>query len=395
VVDSKGMDFSPDPDEELIREAVRSVCGRFDDVYWSERDAKHEFPWEFYAAMADGGWVGIAIPEAYGGGGRGINEASLVLEEVAASGAAMNGCSAVHLSIFGMHPVVLHGSEEMRLRYLPRVAKGDLHIAFGVTEPDAGTDTPSIKTRAYREPDGSYRIRGRKVWTSKALEAERVLLLCRTTPLEECAKRTDGMTLFLAALRDPAVTITPIPKTGRNAVASCEVVYDDLRVEEADRVGEEGRGFWYLVDGLNAERILIASEALGVGRAALRRAVAYAKERIVFGRPIGQNQAVAFPLAEIHARLRAAEMMIRRAAWLLDRRMPCGEEANLAKYLAAEAGFAAADHAVQVHGGFGYAEEYHVARYWREARLMKIAPITQELVLAYVSEHVLGLPRSY
>ena len=389
------MDFTPDPDEELIREAVRAVCARFDDVYWSERDARHEFPWEFYAAMADGGWVGIAIPESYGGGGRGINEASIVLEEVAASGAAMNGCSAVHLSIFGMHPVVLHGSEEMRRKYLPRVAKGDLHVAFGVTEPDAGTDTPSIKTRAHRQPDGSYRIRGRKVWTSKALEAERVLLLCRTTPLEECAKRTDGMTLFLADLKDPAVTITPIPKAGRNAVASCEVVYDDLRVEEADRVGEEGRGFWYLVDGLNAERVLIASEALGVGRAALRRAVAYAKERIVFNRPIGQNQAVAFPLAEIHARLRAAEMMIRRAAWLLDRRMPCGEEANLAKYLAAEAGFAAADHAVQVHGGFGYAEEYHVARYWREARLMKIAPITQELVLAYVSEHVLGLPRSY
>jgi acyl-CoA dehydrogenase len=389
------MDFTPDPDEELIRDAVRAVCARFDDVYWSERDARHEFPWAFYGAMADGGWVGIAIPEAYGGGGRGINEASVVLEEVAASGAAMNGCSAVHLSIFGMHPVVLHGSEEMRRAYLPRVANGDLHVAFGVTEPDAGTDTPSIKTRALREPDGSYRIRGRKVWTSKALEAERVLLLCRTTPLEECAKRTDGMTLFLAPLRDPAVTITPIPKAGRNAVASCEVVYDDLRVEEADRVGEEGRGFRYLVDGLNAERILIASEALGIGKVALRRAVAYAKERIVFGRPIGQNQAVAFPLAEIHARLRAAEGMIRRAAWMLDRRMPCGEEANLAKYLAAEAGFAAADHAVQVHGGFGYAEEYHVARYWREARLMKIAPITQELVLAYVSEHVLGLPRSY
>jgi acyl-CoA dehydrogenase len=389
------VDFTPDPDEELIRETVRGVCARFDDAYWSERDARHEFPWAFYGAMADGGWVGIAIPEAYGGGGRGINEASVVLEEVAASGAAMNGCSAVHLSIFGMHPVVLHGSEEMRRAYLPRVANGDLHVAFGVTEPDAGTDTPSIKTRALREPDGSYRIRGRKVWTSKALEAERVLLLCRTTPLEECAKRTDGMTLFLAPLRDPAVTITPIPKAGRNAVASCEVVYDDLRVEEADRVGEEGRGFRYLVDGLNAERILIASEALGIGKVALRRAVAYAKERVVFGRPIGQNQAVAFPLAEIHARLRAAEGMIRRAAWMLDRRMPCGEEANLAKYLAAEAGFAAADHAVQVHGGFGYAEEYHVARYWREARLMKIAPITQELVLAYVSEHVLGLPRSY
>jgi acyl-CoA dehydrogenase len=389
------VDFTPDPDEELIRDAVRATCARFDDAYWAECDAAHRFPWEFYAAMADGGWIGIAIPEAYGGGGRGINEASIVLEEVAASGAAMNGCSAVHLSIFGMHPVVLHASEDMRRRYLPRVAKGDLHVAFGVTEPDAGTDTTAIRTRAVRAADGSYRIRGRKVWTSKALEAERVLLLCRTTPLEECARRTDGMTLFLADLKDAAVTVTPIPKAGRNAVASCEVVYDDLRVEEGDRVGEEGRGFWYLVDGLNAERILIAAEALGVGRAALRRAVAYARERVVFGRPIGQNKAVALPMAEIHARLRAAELVIRRAAWLLDRRMPCGEEANLAKYLAAEAGFAAADQAVQVHGGFGYAEEYHVARYWREARLMKIAPITQELVLAYVSEHVLGLPRSY
>jgi len=389
------MDFHPSEDHEAIREGIRRICADFPDEYWAERDEAHEFPWDFYRALADGGWVGIAIPERYGGGGRGISEASLVLEEVAASGAAMNGCSALHLSIFGMHPVVLHGSEEMRRRYLPRVAKGDLHVAFGVTEPDAGSDTPSIKTRAIRQPDGSYRIRGRKVWTSKALEAERVLLLCRTTPLPECAKRTDGMTLFLARLKDPAVTITPIPKTGRNAVASCEVVYDDLLVEEADRVGDEGRGFRYLVDGLNAERILIASEALGIGRAAFRRAVAYAKERVVFGRPIGRNQAVAFPLAEIHARMRAAEMMIRRAAWLLDRRLPCGEEANLAKYLAAEAGFAAADHAVQVHGGFGYAEEYHVARYWREARLMKIAPITQELVLAYVSEHVLGLPRSY
>ena len=388
------MDFAPDPDEELIRDAVRSVCSNFDDTYWAERDASHEFPWDFYRAMADGGWIGIAIPERYGGGGRGINEASIILEEVAASGAAMNGCSAIHLSIFGMHPIVLHGTEEMRARYLPQVAKGDLHVAFGVTEPDAGLDTPSITTRAFREVAG-YRIRGRKVWTTKALEAERVLLLTRTTPIEQCTKRTDGMTLFLVDLNDPNVSITPIPKAGRNAVASCETVYDDVIVPEEDRVGDEGQGFRYLVDGLNAERVLIASEALGTGRAALRRGVQYAKERHVFGRYIGKNQAVAFPLAESHAKLRAAEMMIRRAAWMLDQRMPCGEEANLAKFLAAEAGFMAADHAMQVHGGFGYAEEYHVARYWREARLMKIAPITQELVLAYVAEHVLGLPRSY
>jgi acyl-CoA dehydrogenase len=383
-----------DSDEQLIRDGVRAVCSKFDDVYWSERDARHEFPWEFYRAMADGGWIGIAIPEEYGGGGRGIHEASLVLEEVAASGAAMNGASSVHLSIFGMHPVVLHGSEEMRRRYLPRVASGDLHVAFGVTEPDAGTDTTNISTRAVRDGD-SYRIRGRKVWTSKALEAEKVLLLCRTTPLDECARRSDGMTLFLADLRHPAVAIQPIPKAGRNAVASCEVVYDDLVVPAEDRVGVEGRGFYHLLDGLNAERILIASEALGTGRAALRRAVAYARDRVVFGRPIGQNQAVAFPLADAHARLAAAELVIRKAARLLDQRLPCGEEANIAKYLAAEAGFAAADHAVQVHGGFGYAEEYHVARYWREARLLKIAPVPQELILAYLSQHVLGLPRTY
>ena len=388
------MDFAPDSDLDLIRDGVRATIAPFDDVYWSDCDARHEFPWDFYAALAKGGWIGIAIPEEYGGGGRGILEASVVLEEIAASGAAMNGASAVHLSIFGMHPVVLHGTETMRQEYLPRVASGDLHVAFGVTEADAGTDTPSIRTAAVRHGD-VYRIRGAKVWTSKALEAERVLLLCRTTPADQVARRTDGMTLFLANLRDPAVSIRPISKAGRNAVASCEVTYDDLEVPTSDRVGEEGRGFYYLLDGLNAERILIAAEAIGTGRAALRRAVAYAKERVVFGRPIGQNQGIAFPLAEAHARLAAAELMTRKAAWLLDRRLPCAEESNLAKFLAAEAGFAAADRAMQTHGGFGYAEEYHVARYWREARLMKIAPLPQELLLAYVAQHVLGLPRSY
>lgn len=388
------MDFSPDPDLELVREAIAQICAKFDDTYWAERDAKHEFPWEFYAALAEGGWIGIAIPEAYGGGGRGILEAAVILNEVAASGAAMNGCSAIHLSIFGMHSVVLHGSEEMKQKYLPRVARGELHVAFGVTEPDAGTDTLKIRTKAVRDGD-VYRVRGRKVWTSKALESEKVLLLVRTTPVEECQPRTDGLTLLLADLKDPAVRIDPIPKAGRNAVASCETVYDDLVVPVEDRVGEEGKGFYYLLDNLNAERVLIASEAVGIGRAALRRAVQYANERVVYDRPIGQNQGVAFPLADAHARLRAAELITMRAAWLLDQRLPCGEEANLAKYLASEAGFLAADCAMQTHGGFGYAEEYHVARYWREARLMKIAPIPQELVLAYIAQHVLGLPRSY
>jgi len=378
----------------LIREAVQQVCAQFDDGYWSRCDQEHRFPREFYDAMAAGGWIGIAIPEAYGGGGRGVTEAATVLEEVAASGACMNGASAIHLSIFGMHPVVLHGSEEMKRTYLPKVADGSLHVAFGVTEPDAGTDTTKITTRAVRDGD-VYRITGRKVWTTKALEADRILLLTRTTPLEEVDKPTQGMTLFLVDRHAPGVSAAAIPKLGRNAVASCETTYDDVVVPVSDRVGEEGRGFAYLLDGLNAERILIAAEALGIGRAALRAAVRYANDRVVFDRPIGKNQGIAFPLAQAHAQLRAAELMTREAATLIDAGEPCGEEANLAKYLAAEAGFFAADRAVQTHGGFGYATEYHVERYFREARLPRIAPISQELILAYVAEHVLRLPRSH
>jgi acyl-CoA dehydrogenase len=392
------MDFAEHEDHRAIRSAVRDLCRRFGDDYWLRLDAAHEFPWEFYGELARGGWIGIAIPEAYGGGGQGITEASLVLEEVAASGAAMNGCSAIHLSIFGMHPVVLHGSEELKRRYLPRVAAGELHVAFGVTEPDAGLDTTSISTRAVRAENGPgehYVVRGRKVWTSKALESDKVLLLTRTTPKAECGRHTDGLTLLLADLKDPAVRITPIRKMGRNAVASCEVVYDGLRVAVADRVGEEGKGFRYLLDGLNAERVLIAAEALGIGRAALRRAVEYANQRVVFGRPIGQNQGIAFPLAEAHARLRAAELAIREASWRIDQRLPAGEQANIAKFLAADAAFQAADRAVQTHGGFGYASEYHVERYFREARLQRLAPVPQEMVLNYLAEHVLGLPRSY
>ena len=306
----------------------------------------------------------------------------------------MNGASSIHLSIFGMHPVVKYGSEDMKQKYLPRVAAGDLHVAFGVTEPDAGTDTTSIKTAARLDGD-HYLVKGRKVWTTKALDSERVLLLVRTESKDAVAKRTEGMTLLLAELQRPEVTISPIDKVGRNAVASCEVVYDDLPVHQTDRVGEEGKGFRYLLDGLNAERILVAAEALGIGRAAMRRAVGYAKEREIFGRSIGQNQGVSFPLGEAQMRLDAAELMIRKASWLLDNGEPCGAEANMAKWLAADAAFQAADQAVQTHGGFGYAREFHVERYWREARLMRIAPISQEMILNYVTEHVLELPRSY
>jgi len=388
------MDFTPNEDHEAIREAVRRICADFPDEYWYKKDADHEFPWDFYEKMADGGWVGLAIPEEFGGGGQGITEASIVLEEVAASGAAMNGCSAIHLSIFGMEPVRKYGSPELAAEVLPRVASGELHVAFGVTEPDAGTDTTQIKTRAVRDGD-EYVINGAKVWTTKAPYCEMCLLLVRTTPIEEVEGRTDGISLFLVDLQDPAVDITPIPKVGRNAVVSCEVRYDNLRVPASRLIGDEGKGFRYILDGLNPERVLIASEALGIGRASIRRASDYAKERIIFNRPIGQNQGIAFPLAEAHMKLKAAELIIREASWRYDNDLPCAEAANTAKYLASEAGFFAADRAMQTHGGFGYASEYHVERYWREARLMKIAPVSQEMVLNFISNKILGLPRSY
>lgn len=387
-------DFSETEEHRLIRESVIKLCGNYPDEYWEKQDREHEFPWQFFDDMAAAGWIGIAMPEQYGGAGKGIQEAAIVLEEVAASGAAMNGATPLHLSIFGMHPVVKHGTDSMREKYLPQVASGKMHVAFGVTEPNAGSDTTSIETSARLVGD-KYLVKGRKVWTTKALESERVLLLTRTTPRDKVAKKTDGMTLLFAELQKPEVSISPIAKLGRNAVRTCEVVYDDLEVSVEDRVGEEGKGFRYLLDGLNAERILIAAEALGIGRAALRRAVQYANERVVFDRPIGKNQGIAFPLAEAATRLDAAELMIKKAAWMIDNDLPCAKEANMAKWLAAEAGFFAADAAVQTHGGFGYAREYHVERYWREARLMKLAPISQEMILNFVSEHVLGLPRSY
>lgn len=388
------MEFAVSEGHAEIRDAVRRICRTFPDEYWRACDEEHRFPSDFYEAMAKGGWVGIAIPEEYGGGGRGITEASIILEEVAASGAAMNGCSALHLSIFGMNPVVKHGSEEMRAKYLPRVATGDLHVAFGVTEPDSGTDTSAIRTFAMRDGD-HYVVRGQKVWTSKAQDCEKVLLLVRTARPEASASRMDGLTLLLADLQSPNVNIRPIPKAGRNAVASCEVRYDDHIVPVTDRVGAEGKGFRYLLDGLNPERILVAAEALGIGKAAVRRAVEYASERKVFGRPIGANQGIAFPLAEGYTRLHAAELAIREASWRYDMGMSCGEQANIAKWLAADAGYFSADQAVQTHGGYGYAKEFDVERYWRESRLMKIAPVSQEMIMNYVAEHVLGLPRSY
>ncbi len=388
------MHFDLTPDQQAIIDAVDAITRKFPDQYWMEKDRAHEFPWEFYREFAEAGFLGMIIPEEYGGSGLGLTEACLALQRVSQSGAAHAGVTSVHISIFGITPVVKFGSEAMRQKYLPPLVAGDLHICFGVTEPDAGTDTTRITTRAVRDGD-DYLISGKKVWTSKAQESSKVLILTRTTPIEQCKKKTEGMTLFLADLDPASVTIRPIPKMGREAISSCEVFYDNLRVPASDMVGEEGRGFHYLLDGLNAERIVVAFEAIGLGRRALERAINYANERVVFGRPIGKNQGVQFPLADSHAKLEAAQLLADRAVWLYDNGQPCGDEANMAKLLATEAAFEAADRAVQTHGGYGYAAEYHVERYFREARVWRITPLAQNFILAYIAEKILGLPRSY
>ncbi len=388
------MDFAPNTLHADMRDAVRALCSDFGDEYWAERDRSQEFPWEFYNAVAKGGWLGLTVPEQYGGGGQGVTEAAVIEQEIAASGAGMNGCSSVHIGIFGFEPIIKHGSEQLKQRFLPRLATGDLHVSFAVTEPDAGTDTTNISTFA-RKVDGGWSITGKKVWITKAQEAERLLILCRTTPRDEAAKRTAGMTLFFAPLDHDRITVRKIGKMGRNAVDTNELFIDELFVPDSDVVGEVDHGFRAILAGLNAERVIAANAAIGIGRAALRRATGYAGERTVFGRPIGQNQGIAFPLAQARIQLDAAEVMCDKAAWLIDNDQPAGKEANEGKYLAAEAGFAAADAALSAHGGYGYSQEYHVERYFREARLMRIAPISQEMVLNYTAEHVLGLPRSY
>ncbi|MGX7729224.1 acyl-CoA dehydrogenase family protein [Rhodococcus sp. 2H158] len=388
------MHFELTPEQQELRAGARELARSFSDEYWAERDEKGEFPWEFYETFAKSGWLGIAIPEQYGGGGLGIFEASLLLEEIAASGAGMNGCSTMHLTIFGLNTIVKHGSEELRQQILPAAADGSLHVCFGVTEPNAGTDTTRISTFAKRV-DGGYILNGRKVWITKAGDSQKMVLIARTTKREQVQRATDGMSLFLIDIDPQHVHLNAIPKMGRNAVSSYEVFIDDYFVPDSARIGEEGQGFKYLLDGLNPERILLAHEALGIGRAALEKAVQYAKDRVVFDRPIGQNQGIAFPLAEAVTRLDAAELMARNAAWRYDQGLPCGREANMAKWLCADAGFTTADQAIQTHGGMGYAREYHVERYFRESRILRLAPVSQEMVMNYVSNHVLGLPKSY
>lgn len=354
---SGGMNFELTEDQQLIRSSVAELAAKFDDHYWMAKDQAHEFPQEFYDAIAGGGWLGMTIPEQYGGHGLGITEATILAEEVARSGGGMNAASAIHMSIFGMQPVVVFGSDEMKAETLPRIVDGDLHVCFGVTEPGAGLDTSRITTFARRDgdhPDADYVVNGRKVWISKALESEKILLLTRTESREDVEKRggkpTEGLSLFLTDLDRDHVDIRPINKMGRNAVSSNELFIDDLRVPVEHRIGEEGKGFGYILHGLNPERMLIAAEALGIGRVALDRAVKYANDRVVFDRPIGMNQGIQFPLADSLARLDAAELVLRKATWLYDNGKPCGREANMAKYLCADAGFAAADRALQTHG---------------------------------------------
>jgi len=388
------MDFSLSPEQESIRESIAKICEDFDDAYWLDRDATGAFPVELHKALADGGWLGIAMPEEYGGSGLGITEGAIMMQTIAESGAAMSGASAVHMNIFGPHPVARLGTDEQKARMLPPLIKGEEKACFGVTEPDAGLDTTRLKTRAERDGN-KYIVNGMKIWTSTAQVADKILLIARTTPMEKTKRPIDGLSLFYTDMNPAHVEVREIHKMGRKAVDSNQVFFDGLPVPVEDRIGEEGKGFYYLLHGLNPERVLIAAEAVGTGRVALKRAAQYAKERIVFDRPIGKNQAIQHPLAESWAELEAANLMAFKAATLYDSDQECGAFANGAKYLAAEAGFEACTRAVMTHGGMGYAKEFHVERYLREIMIPRIAPVSPPLVLSYIAERVLGLPKSY
>ncbi len=388
------MDFQFTEEQEEIKKQVRALCSRFPDEYWRERDETGEFPWDFYQAFADGGWLGITIPKEYGGSGLGITEAALVMQTVAECGGGTQACSSIHLGIFGLEPLIKYGTAAAKQQYLPKVLSGEVHVSFAVTEPDAGTNTTQIKTFATRKGDG-YVINGRKVFITKARESKKMLILTRTTPFEQVQKKTMGMSLFFADIDPQAVEVRELHKCGRKAIDTNMLFIDNLYVSKEDLIGEEGKGFYYILDGINPERVLVAAECIGMGKRAIERAVQYAKERVVFDRPIGMNQGIQFPLADSCAKLETAELMVYKAAWLFDNGKPCGKESNIAKYMAAEASCEATDRAMQAHGGYGYIKDYDVERYWREARLFRIAPVSQEMVLNYVGEHVLGLPKSY
>lgn len=389
------MEFELTEEQRLIRSQVRELCDDFGDEYWREKDRNHEYAREFFEAFADGGWCGITIPEEYGGQGYGTQEAALVQQEIAASGAAMAGTSITSHHVFSTSPLVKYGDEDHKERYLPSVAAGDVQVCTGVTEPNAGLDTSRIETRADREGD-EYVVNGQKIWTSKAQEADVVMLLARTTPREE-ADRFGGLTLFFTEFdrSRPGLEVSEIAKAGRGASDSNEVWFEDYQIPAADRIGEEGEGFRYLLEFANAERISLAANAVGTGMRAIEKAAGYANERVVFGNQIGSYQAIQHPLADSWSKLEQAELMTRKAAWKYDRDEPCGAEANAVKLRASEDALEACRRAVRVHGGMGYANEYDVERYWREMMINLLAPVSNEMVKNYISQHVLDLPRSY
>jgi acyl-CoA dehydrogenase len=388
------MNFAFSAEQDAIRDAAGRVCASFGDDYWLARDRGGGFPEEFFRAFADAGWLGICIPREYGGSGLGVTEAALLMQAIAESGAGMSGASALHMNIFGLNPVVVFASDEQKKRMLPPLVAGKDKACFAVTEPNVGLDTLKLKTKAVRDGE-HYVVSGQKIWISTAQVASKVLLLARTTPLENLSRKTDGLSLFYTDLDRRHIDVREIAKMGRSAVDSNELFIDGLRVPAADRIGEEGRGFEYILHGMNPERILIGAEGIGLGRAALRKAAAYAKERIVFDRPIGENQAIQHPLAACWMALEAANLMAFKAAQLYDAGRPCGVEANAAKYLSGEACFKACETALMTHGGMGYAKEFHVERYLRESLIVRIAPITPHLILSFIAEKALGLPKSY
>ena len=388
------MDFDFSDEQHAIRDAVEAVVSRFDADYWLERDDDGEFPRAFHTAMAEAGWLGITMPEEYGGSGLGVTEAAIMMREVCSHGGGYAAASTIHINLFGPHPIVVFGTDEQKARWVPRLVSGKDQCCFGVTEPDAGLNTTQIKTFA-QKVDGGYLVNGQKVWTSTAQVANKIMLLARTTRFEDGKRPTDGMSVFYTDVDREKIEITRIPKMGRKAVDSNTVFIDNLFIPDGDLIGQEGKGFSYILHSLNPERILVACEAIGVGQDALRRAAQYAGERVVFNRPIGMNQGIQHPLAEDWMHLEAAYNTAMKAAWLYDNDRPCGAEANAAKYLGGKAGYDACLNAVLTHGGFGYAKEYHVERLLREVTITRIAPVSEQLIKCFIAEKVLDLPRSY
>lgn len=388
------MDFSLTPDQQAIREAVLGICGQFSDDYWLERDADGEFPVAFSSAMAEAGWLGIAMPEACGGSGLGITEAAIMMQAVAESGGGMTASSSIHGPVFSMEPIIQFGSDAQQQRMIPPILSGAERMCFAVTEPNVGLDTTSLKTRA-EAVQGGYLVNGEKIWITNAHVADKIMLLARTTPLDQVKRKTEGLSLFFTKLDRSTIEHSLIPKMGRHAVGSNMLFINDFFIPEEDRIGAEGDGFKIIMKGLNPERILLGAEAVGLGRVAIQRAAKYARERIVFGRPIGQNQGIQHPLAKCWAQLEAANLMVMKAATMFDKGEECGVEANAGKYLAAEAGFEACHTAMLSMGGMGYAKEYHVERYLREVLIPRTAPVSPHMILNFLAEKVLDLPKSY